>query len=99
MASVDAPGGDAAVEGESLAGSATDRGMVEPVAGSPLAPLMSDGDAGASVRREGERRRANREQETIARHPRVGKLILALSDEPRHVRSWSEGAVGEEALG
>ena len=32
-------------------------------------------------------------------YPRIGKLVLALSDEPQRVRSWSKGAVGEEALG
>jgi hypothetical protein len=67
--------------------------------GAATEPLKSDGDAGASARREGERRRVKRERETLARHPRVGKLMLALSDEPQHVRSWSQGAVGEETLG
>jgi Nuclease-related domain len=64
-----------------------------------VAPLIVDGEAGASARREGERRRAKRERETLARHPRLGKLILAVSDEPQSVRSWGKGAVGEEALG
>lgn len=62
-------------------------------------PLLSDGEAGGSARREGERRRAKREQATMARHPRLGKLILAVSDEPHTERSWGKGAVGEEALG
>jgi Nuclease-related domain len=61
--------------------------------------LMIDGEAGASARREGQRRRAKRERETLDRHPRLGKLILAVSDEPQAVRSWAKGAVGEEALG
>jgi hypothetical protein len=61
--------------------------------------LMIDGEAGASARREGQRRRAKRERETLDRHPRLGKLILAVSDEPQAVRSWDKGAVGEEALG
>src|SRR5688572_8667403 len=54
-------------------------------------PLTRDGDAGASARREGERRRSKRERETLQRHPRLGKLILAVSDEPRSVRSWGKG--------
>jgi hypothetical protein len=62
-------------------------------------PLIYDGEAGASARREGERRRAKREKETLKRHPRLGKLILAVSDEPQAVRSWAKGAVGEESLG
>jgi hypothetical protein len=61
--------------------------------------LTSDGEAGASARREGERRRARREKQTLDRHPRLGKLILAVSDEPRAVRAWAKGAAGEEALG
>jgi Nuclease-related domain len=35
----------------------------------------------------------------MERHPRLGKLILAVSDEPQAERSWGKGAVGEEALG
>lgn len=62
-------------------------------------PLTTDGEAGASARREGERRRSKREREALERHLRLGKLILAVSDEPRSVRSWGKGAVGEEALG
>jgi hypothetical protein len=62
-------------------------------------PLTTDGEAGTSARREGERRRAKREKDTLDRHPRLGKLILAVSDEPQAVRSWAKGAVGEEALG
>jgi hypothetical protein len=61
--------------------------------------LTSDGEAGASARREGQRRRAKREKQTLDRHPRLGKLILAVSDEPQAVRAWAKGAVGEEALG
>jgi Nuclease-related domain len=64
-----------------------------------LEPLLSDGEAGASARREGERRRAKREAATMARRPRLGKLILAVLDEPHAGRSWGKGAVGEEALG
>jgi len=55
--------------------------------------------AGASARREGERRRAKRERETLERHPRLGKLILRATEEPQTARSWSKGAAGEEALG
>jgi hypothetical protein len=66
---------------------------------SQLEPLTVDGEAGASARREGERRRAKRGRDTLTRHPRIGKLILAVSDEPQSVRSWGKGAVGEEALG
>lgn len=56
------------------------------------------GNAGASGRREYERRRANRETRTLERHPRVGKLLLKLQDSPQHERAWETGAIGEEML-
>jgi hypothetical protein len=34
-----------------------------------------------------------------ARHPRLGGLILAATDEPQSTRTWEHGAVGEERLG
>jgi Nuclease-related domain len=62
-------------------------------------PLTVDGEAGSSARREGVRRAAKRERQMMNAHPRLGKLILAMSDEPQSVRSWGKGAVGEETLG
>lgn len=56
------------------------------------------GTAGASARREGERRRAAREQRVRDRHPLVGGLLLALDGEPAHERAWEHGARGEELL-
>lgn len=61
--------------------------------------LTSDGEAGASARRHADRLRTRREQDTLLRYPRVGKLVLALSEEPQPLRAWSKGAAGEEALG
>jgi hypothetical protein len=77
----------------------TSHGAASAAAVESIAALTVDGEAGTSARREGERRRAKRERETLAQHPRLGKLILAVSDEPQSVRSWGKGAVGEEALG
>lgn len=54
---------------------------------------------GASARREYERRKARHEERTRARHPRLGGLILALSDEPQSMKAWDTGALGEERLG
>jgi hypothetical protein len=54
--------------------------------------------AGASARREYERRKQGREQRIRADHPKLGGLILALSDEPQSTRAWERGAVGEELL-
>lgn len=60
--------------------------------------LVEQGTAGASARREYERRRDSREQRIREKHPKLGGLILALSDEPQSTRSWEGGAIGEEKL-
>jgi len=59
---------------------------------------LVDGVAGASARREHRRRQAKREAAVRAAHPRIGGLILALTDEPQSTRAWQRGAVGEERL-
>jgi hypothetical protein len=56
------------------------------------------GSAGASARREYERRRDNREQRIRADHPKLGGLILALTDDPQSTKAWERGAVGEELM-
>ena len=53
----------------------------------------------ARPRREFERRKARREDRVRAAHPKIGGLILALSEDPQSTRAWSQGAVGEERLG
>ena len=55
------------------------------------------GSAGASARREHQRRRANRERRTREKHPVIGGALLALRDAPAHERVWGTGAGGEEA--
>jgi hypothetical protein len=57
------------------------------------------GNAGASARREFERRKARREERVRTKHPKLGGLILALSDDPQSTRAWDRGALGEERLG
>jgi len=59
---------------------------------------LVDGVAGASARREHQRRQAKREAAVRTAHPRIGGLILALTDEPQSTRAWQRGAVGEERL-
>lgn len=54
--------------------------------------------AGASARREYERRRSSREQRIRTDHPKLGGLIVALSDDPQSTKSWEQGAVGEELM-
>ncbi len=55
--------------------------------------------AGASARRELERRTTRREERIRAKHPKLGGLILAVSDEPPSTTAWATGALGEERLG
>ena len=66
----------------------------------PLGPMPPDsGVAGASAQREYERRKGKREDRIRAKHPKIGGLILALSDDPQTTTAWSSGASGEAALG
>ena len=60
---------------------------------------VESGTAGASARREFERRKAKREERIRGRHPKLGGLILALSDERQSTTAWDVGAAGEERLG
>lgn len=62
-------------------------------------PVLAPGTAGASARREFERRKAKREERIRAEHPKLGGLILALSDDPQSTTAWERGAVGEERVG
>ncbi len=57
------------------------------------------GAAGASAQREYERRKTRREEQTWTKHPKLGGLILALSDDPQSTKAWASGARGEVALG
>ena len=45
-----------------------------------------------------ERKRAQYGAEVRARHPRIGGLLLAVTEEPQDIRNWDTGAVGEEKL-
>lgn len=54
--------------------------------------------AGASAQREYERRSQHREATIRSRHPRLGGLLLALSNEPASTRVWAQGAGGERAV-
>ncbi|MBK5306855.1 MAG: NERD domain-containing protein [Frankiaceae bacterium] len=63
------------------------------------APDICEQRAGGSAQREYERRSGRREQRIRADHPRLGRLILALSEEPASTRVWAQGAAGERAVG
>ena len=59
---------------------------------------MVTGRAGASARREHQRRKDKREDGVRQAHPHLGGLILALSDDPQSTQAWAVGARGEELL-
>jgi hypothetical protein len=61
-------------------------------------PDLDLGTAGASGRREHERRRAKREEATREQHPRIGNLLLKFQEAPEHEKAWATGAAGEEEL-
>jgi hypothetical protein len=56
------------------------------------------GRPGASAQREYERRRTNRIEETHARHPRIGGLLLAVRSAPQHEVAFRSGAEGEREV-
>ena len=64
-----------------------------------LPEIVESGTAGSSARREFERRKARRQERVRAEHPKLGGLILAVSDEPQSTTAWAVGALGEERLG
>lgn len=66
-----------------------------PTVDEPIDP----GTPGGSARREFERREQNRERRIREKHPRLGGLIHALSEEPQSTKAWDTGALGEERLG
>jgi hypothetical protein len=67
-------------------------------ASKPAEPAAG-GKAGASARREYERRKALREDRVRTAHPKLGGLLLAVFDDPQSTRAWDQGAIGEERLG
>jgi len=59
----------------------------------------ASGSAGASARREFERRRDARERRVRERFPRIGGFLLAVTEEPQSTRAWDTGADGEQFVG
>jgi Nuclease-related domain len=57
------------------------------------------GTAGASAKREYERRKGKREEKIRDAHPYLGELMIAMSSDPQSTRAWATGAQGEEVLG
>jgi hypothetical protein len=68
-------------------------------ASKPSTAPIDAGIPGASARREYDRRQAKREARIREKHPKLGGLILAVTDEPQSTKAWDTGAIGEERLG
>ena len=64
----------------------------------PVDTPVESGTAGASARREHERRVAKREERIRSKHPKIGGFILAVTDEPQSTQAYEVGARGEELL-
>ncbi|QIK71536.1 NERD domain-containing protein [Propioniciclava coleopterorum] len=58
-----------------------------------------DGVAGASAAQEYRRRHDARRERVTGAYPRMGRLLLAVFDDPQTTQAWSTGAVGEQQLG
>ncbi|MBK8078298.1 MAG: NERD domain-containing protein [Kineosporiaceae bacterium] len=83
----------------------TCRPCAEPATPDPPDPVadlprqrIAPGTAGGSAQRQYDRRAAKREARIRAEHPILGRLILALSDEPQSTRAWAAGARGEQVV-
>lgn len=61
-------------------------------------PTLVPPVAGGSAQREYQKRASRREDNIRSRHPKLGGLILALSNEPVTTRVWAQGAAGERAV-
>jgi hypothetical protein len=62
----------------------------------PDPPTIHAGTPGASLHREYERRVAKRDQEVRTKHPRLGGIILAITDQPQTTTAFKSGGIGEE---
>lgn len=58
-----------------------------------------DGTAGGSAVHEFDRRHDARRERVQGAHPRIGKFLLAVFDDPQSTTAWSTGAIGEQRLG
>jgi hypothetical protein len=62
------------------------------------APLMNEGEAGGSARREYEKRHERREAEIERRWGRLAGIVKLLSDDPQSITAWAKGSEGERRL-
>ncbi|HEY5192489.1 MAG TPA: nuclease-related domain-containing protein [Solirubrobacteraceae bacterium] len=61
-------------------------------------PQLDRGQPGASVAREYQRRKRNREVRTREAHPRIGGFLLAVRGAPQHERAFHSGEIGEREV-
>jgi Nuclease-related domain len=59
---------------------------------------LDRGQPGASIAREYQRRKRNRESHTRRTHPWIGGLLLALRGTPQHESAFHQGDLGEKAV-
>ena len=83
--------------------SAADVTVAEPAsprlaAGPPPTLDVVDGRGGASAAVEFQRRHDARQERVLTNHPRFGRFLLAVFDDPQSTRAWSVGAEGERML-
>lgn len=90
------PSGADALEG-TTSGHATVGGGIHGEAVAVQQPV-DVGRPGASLESEYQRRKQAREDRIRGRHPRLGGLILALSDEPATTKAFATGADGERRI-
>lgn len=65
----------------------------------PVELEVVDGTAGGSAVREFDRRHEARRDRVQGAHPKIGKFLLAVFDDPQSTTAWSVGAIGEQRLG
>lgn len=70
----------------------------------PIVPVAQpkkgrSGVPGGSAQRKADGLRARREANVRSYHPRIGGLILAVTEEPQATANWGKGAEGERKLG
>ncbi len=75
-----------------------DRDEAAPARPALPADEFESGQAGASLEREYERRKRNRERRTRDAHPHIGGLLLAMRGTPQHEFAFHQGAVAERAV-
>lgn len=75
----------------------TPQGADAPIEPAPPAQLDC-GQPGASLVREAERRKRNREKRAREAHPHIGGFLLALRGTPQHEVAFTQGAAAERAV-